>query len=68
MKKIDVTEGVFIEALGPDEAQDPIVYLIFDDFPERQSIPVYAREIRALVAALAEAAGWIAENWTGVGQ
>jgi len=67
MKRIDVNESVFIEALGPTEAQDPIVYLVFDDFPERQSIPVFAREIKALVNALAEAAGWIAETWTGGG-
>jgi hypothetical protein len=67
MKKIDVTIGVYIEALGPDEAQDPIVYLVFDDYPETQRIPIYACRIRALVNALAEAAGWIAENWTGGG-
>jgi hypothetical protein len=67
MKKIDVTIGVYIEALGPDETQDPIIYIIFDDYPDRQSIPVYAREIKSLVNALAEAAGWIAENWTGGG-
>lgn len=67
MKKFDVTKSVFIEALGPTEAQDPVVYLVFDDFPERQSIPVFAREIKALVNALAEAACWIAESWTGGG-
>lgn len=60
MKRIDVSEGIFIEALGPDEAQDPLVYIVFDDFPETQSVPVFAKEIKGLIAALTEAAIWIA--------
>lgn len=65
MKRIDVTEGVFIEALGPDEAQDPIVYIVFDDYPDPQSIPIFSKEIKAMIEALTEAAVWLADQVGG---
>ena len=59
-EKFDVTNDVYIEALGPDEAEDPLVYVILDDYPETQIVPIFAREIESFVAALAEAAVWLA--------
>lgn len=62
-QKFDVTDDVWIEALGPDEAEHPLVYLIFDDGQgEQQSIPIFAEEIKALVAILTEAGVWLADQ------
>ncbi len=61
-EKFEVTDDIFIEALGPDEAEHPLVYLIFEDHPETQSIPVFAGEIRTLIQKLQDAAVWIADQ------
>lgn len=65
MKRIDVTHGVFIEVLGPDEAQDPIVYIVFDDYPDSQSVPIFAKEIKVLIEALVEAGVYLADQVGG---
>jgi hypothetical protein len=62
MKKFEVCPGITLEALGPTEAETPLIYIIFDDYPERQSVPVFAHEIKALIAALTEAAVWLANQ------
>jgi len=61
-EKFEVTDDVFIEALGPDEAEHPLVYLIFEDHPETQSIPIFAGEIRILIQKLEDAAVWLADQ------
>ena len=61
-KKFDVTDDIWIEALGPDEAEHPLVYLIFEDHPEPQSIPIFAEEVKTLVAVLTEAGVWLADQ------
>jgi len=61
-KIFEVAEGITVEALGPDEAQDPLIYIIFDDHPEPQSVPVFVYEIKTLVAVLTEAAVWLADQ------
>ena len=61
-QKFDVTGDVYIEALGPDEAEHPLVYLVFDDHPETQSIPVFAGEIKTLIQKLTDAAVWLADR------
>jgi len=61
-EKFDITDDVWIEALGPDEAEHPLVYLVFDDYPDPQSIPVFAGEIKVLIQKLQDAAVWIADQ------
>lgn len=61
-EKFEVTDDVYIEALGPDEAERPLVYLIFDDYPDTQSIPVFAEEIKPLIQKLTDAAVWLADQ------
>jgi hypothetical protein len=61
-ERFDVTGDVWIEALGPDEAEHPLVYLIFEDHPETQSIPIFAKEIRTLIQKLQDAAVWLANQ------
>ena len=53
-----------LEALGPDEAEIPLVYIVFEDYSERQAVPIFAHEIKALVAALTEASTWLAGDQT----
>ena len=65
MKKFKVSEDVTIEALGPNEAQDPLIYIVFDDHPDCQSIPLYAHQVKALVAALVDAGAWLADQVGG---
>jgi len=62
MKKFDVTGDVYIEALGSDEAEHPLVYLIFEDHPEPQSIPIFAEEVMTLIQRLMIAAVWLADQ------
>ena len=61
-QKFDVADGIFVKAFGPDEMQDPIVYIIFDDYPDTQSVPIYAHKIKAMIAALTDAAVWLADQ------
>jgi len=64
MKKFKVTEDVIIEALAGDEAEVPMIYLVFHDFPgDCQTIPVFADEIRILIATLTDAAVWLVDHW-----
>jgi len=65
MKKFKVSEDVVIEALGPNEVEHPLIYLRFEDHPEPQVIPIFSVEIRDLIAALTEAACWIASEVGG---
>ncbi len=65
MKKFKVSEDVVVEALGPGEAECPLVYLRFEDHPEPQIIPIFSIEIRDLIAALTDAAVWIADQVGG---
>jgi len=65
MQTYKVTEGITIEALGPSETETPVVYIKFDDYPEPVSIPVFGNEIKALCAALVEAAVWLADQVKG---
>ena len=53
---------MIIEALGPDEAEDPLVYIKAEDYPEDQVVIVFAREIKPLIVALTEAAVWLADE------
>lgn len=61
-EKFGVIDNVWIEALGPDEAEHPLIYLIFNDFPETQSIPIFAKEIKTLIQKLTDAAVWLADQ------
>jgi len=62
MSKFQVTDDVYIEALGTDEAERPLVYLVFEDYPDSQSIPIFAEEIKTLVQKLQDAAVWLADR------
>ena len=62
MKKFEVTDDICIQALGAAESQKPLIHIVFDDFPDCQIIPIFADEIRALIAALTEAAVWLADG------
>lgn len=64
MKIFKVTEELTVEALGPDEAEEPLIYIKAKDCPEDQVVVVFAREIRPLVAALTEAAVWLTNEMT----
>lgn len=62
-KKFRVTDTVFIEALGSDRIEDPLVFIISEaPIVERQVIVVFADEIKALIEALTEAAVWLADQ------
>lgn len=74
MKRIDVTETIFIEILRTDEIDDPLVFIISDAIPktfeilglptegERQVVAVFADEIRDMIAALTEAVVYLADQ------
>jgi hypothetical protein len=64
-KKIQVTEGVFIEVLRPGEVEHSLVFIVFDDPDNRQCVPIFACEIKVLIAALTEAAVMIADQMGG---
>lgn len=58
MQTFKVTDDLVVEALGPDEAEKPLVYIKANN----QVVIVFSDEIRHLMSALAEAAGWLAET------
>lgn len=60
--QFQVTPDIFVEALGPNEAESPLIYIRFEDYPEPQSVPVFADEIRPLIDALTGAASWLSNQ------
>lgn len=58
MKTFRVTKDMYLEAWGGDG----VIFFKLGTHPEVQSIPIFGHEIKALVAALTDAAAWIADQ------
>lgn len=59
-KKFRVTDELFIEILDSDKTQ---IYIVFEDsLGLRSGVGIASKDVKALVAALTEAAVWLADQ------